>query len=111
MSEVSLIIPWSNRPELETTLAQNRLAFSSVDSEVLIANCGGDSAMLQSILSASPLDGLRVIEIPHNHFNKSLALNIAAFRSRSNHLFLLDADVILAADFLPAALECTNEKS
>jgi len=111
MPEVSLIIPWSNRPELETTLAKNKVAFSSVDSEVVIANCGGDGAMLESILSANLLDGLRVIEIPYTRFNKSLALNMGVSRSRSSHIFLLDADVILAADVLPMALECANERS
>lgn len=111
MPEVSVIIPWSNRPELEITLAKNRVAFSSVDSEVLIANCGGDRALLESILSANLFEGLRLVDIPQARFNKCLAINLGVLRSQSEHIFLLDADVILAADFLPRALEYANERS
>src|ERR1051325_7417562 len=109
--DVSVVIPWSNRPELEITLAKNSAAFSAVHSEVLVVNCGGDKQMLERILSSSPFGGVRWIDIPHNTFNKCLALNMGACSSRADRLFFLDADVILAPDFLASAIDCAKDGS
>jgi predicted glycosyltransferase involved in capsule biosynthesis len=109
--DVSVVIPWSNRPELEITLAKNSAAFSAVHSEVLVVNCGGDKQMLERILKSSPFGSVRCIDIPHHTFNKCLALNIGACSSCADRLFFLDADVILAPDFLASAIDCTKDDS
>jgi glycosyltransferase involved in cell wall biosynthesis len=100
----SVLVPWCNRPELESTLIANRAFFQVQNVEILIINCGGDSEQLGMLTSTCDIDGLRLIEIPTPRFNKSLALNIAILLSRAPQLFILDADIVLESNvFVDAA--------
>jgi hypothetical protein len=107
---VSVLIPWSNRPELEVTLARNAAVFDAIDSEVLVSNCGGNIDRLAGILSDAGSNRLRMIDCGAPAFNKCLAINLAAASATRDVLFILDADVVLDAAFsIPtgvAAREC-----
>src|SRR5689334_13630364 len=101
---VSVVVPWSNRPELEVVLARNRVEFNSIQAEILVVNCGGDRSMLATAIKRSGCESIRRLDIPAVTFNKCLALNIGAHFSRGTVLFTLDADIILSPGFLEEAL-------
>lgn len=101
---VSVIIPWSNRAEIEVALALNRPEFEAVGAEVMVVNCGGDGAMLASAIKRSGYQGVRRIDIPVFKFNKCLAINLGVHLCRRKLLFLLDTDIILGEGFLKEAL-------
>jgi hypothetical protein len=102
--DFSILIPWSNRPEVKTTLCENARWFRVHHAEVLILNCGGDSEQLRELLRNSGCTRVRQIDIPRSGFNKSLALNIGIHSSLATRLFVLDADVILKSDIFGEAL-------
>lgn len=106
--KLSVIIPWRNRPEIETTLAANSRIFAAHELEVIIVNCAGDARQLSTALSHINIPNLRSIELQPEQFNKSLALNLGVYAARAPHLFLLDTDVILRDDFILAALDMTE---
>jgi N-terminal domain of galactosyltransferase len=80
MTHVSVIIPWSNRPELVDTLCQNVGEFRKGQAEVIVVNCGGSKHQLTDILNTVAFEGLRAVDI-----------------------FLLDADIFLGPNFLANA--------
>lgn len=102
--DLSIIIPWSNRREIVTTLQENSVIFGAHDLEVIIVNCGGDSAQLHQATTGIQLTRLRCIELQDAEFNKALALNIGVYAARAPRLFFLDTDVILKEDFFAAVL-------
>lgn len=106
--ELSVIIPWSNRPVLQETLPRNRRVFDRHNLEIIIVNCGGDEVQLRELLREHDPARFNCLKIETSVFNKPLALNIGVSASRSPHLFFLDADVILREDFLPSAFEAFN---
>lgn len=101
--ELSIVIPWCDRPEIGTTLRENRPVFASAGVEVLVVNCGGDTARLRQALDGLLFEGLRCVEVAPPRFNKSLALNLGVFAAAAPRLFFLDADVVLKEDFLAQA--------
>ncbi|HEV2800036.1 MAG TPA: glycosyltransferase family 2 protein [Pyrinomonadaceae bacterium] len=103
-TDLSVIIPWSNRPELELTLASNRAEFESTGAEVLVVNCGGDGRLLAVAVENSGCRNVRRAFIPAPKFNKCLAQNLGAHLSRGRVVFLLDSDIILDKGFLKEAL-------
>lgn len=105
---VSVIISWSNRPEIEMALALNAPEFETVDAEVIVVNCGGDSAMLAAAVKRSGYPGVRRIDLPASKFNKCLAINLGVHLCRGEVLFLLDTDMILDASFLKEALSLVS---
>jgi glycosyltransferase involved in cell wall biosynthesis len=107
---LSVIIPWSNRSELRTTLQRNAAAFQSLPSEVLIVNCGGSPQDLQNLLEDSTLPRLRVIEVSSERFNKCLALNIGAFFSTGSRLLFLDADIVVSSAVVTGMIDLTDNK-
>lgn len=109
MTLVSVIIPWSNRPELTDTLRRNLVEFRKARAEVIVVNCGGNKRQLADILSTIEFDALRSVEIPNPTFNKALSLNMGALRARTSHIFLLDADIFLGIDFLINAMAEANK--
>jgi hypothetical protein len=106
--DLSVLIPWCDRPEIRTTLAQNVPIFDRFGAEILILNCGGDIEQLKMLLSdvgSSSLAGIRIADLFRPQFNRSYALNIGAHMGRSSKLFVLDADVLLNAELVRDALE------
>lgn len=102
---LSVIIPWKDRPVIGQTLRMNAHRLAAIEAEVLVVNGGGDLTQLRELMSASGYDGLRLIEMPDaEHFNKCECLNIGAFFSQTEYIFVLDADIILTTDFLGQAL-------
>ncbi|MCH9648208.1 MAG: glycosyl transferase family 2 [Deltaproteobacteria bacterium] len=113
---LSVIIPWCDRPELETTLQANSSGFSAFGCEVLVISCGGDSTSLAQLLKRLDLPSLAGYEVTRDEaeaetFNKSLALNLGAAAARSHQLFLLDADIVLGEAFLEQASQALTEGS
>jgi glycosyltransferase involved in cell wall biosynthesis len=98
--QLSVLIPWYQRDEVARTLAANAPSFGALETEVLVLNCGGDSTRLSKLIRASEVAGVRQVDISAERFNKSLALNLGLERSRSNDVFILDADIILLDDCL-----------
>jgi hypothetical protein len=104
MTSVSVIIPWRDRPELKTTLAANARVFARHDAEVILANCGGDRAAIETFAEAADVPGMRHIFIPHTSFNRSLAKNLGVHASAGRLLFFLDADIVLTTDVFASAV-------
>jgi hypothetical protein len=96
----SVLIPWCDRDEIQTTLADNSRWFESHAVEVLMLNCGGDTTRLRELLGPTVTANLRNIHIPSAQFNKSLALNLGIFLSHAPNILILDCDIILNSDFL-----------
>lgn len=108
---LSVVVPWCDRPELAETLAAHGELLASTAAgpvELVVAHCGGRGADLDVLLSSAGLPpGLSVVRvgIPEERFNKARTLNLGVSRASAERLFLLDADVRLAEDFLPEAVE------
>jgi hypothetical protein len=106
---VSVIIPWRNRPAIRETLSKNAERLIASGAEVLIVNGGGDLKQLRELTSNPVRGAIRLVDLPGvGVFNKSECLNIGAFSSRTGHVFVLDADIVLTTDFLEQALEAIS---
>ncbi|MEM7151667.1 MAG: glycosyltransferase family 2 protein [Myxococcota bacterium] len=101
--ELSVIIPWCDRAELPRTLADNAAIFERHGVEVVVVNCAGDEQWLADAMRDLAVPVTRV-DVPADGFNKALALNLGVHAARGRHLFFLDCDVILDADFVDEAL-------
>jgi glycosyltransferase involved in cell wall biosynthesis len=93
--EIAVIIPWCNRPELAITLKANASIFLRPTLEVIIVNCAGNSRVLRKLLPNVISAKARIVTLPANRFNKSLALNIGSYLASADVLFFLDADIVL----------------
>jgi glycosyltransferase involved in cell wall biosynthesis len=111
MPELSIIIPWCDRPELATTLRENCAELHKPGLEVLVVNCGGDRSVLGPALAQSGLPSLRLVSVPHGKFNKSLALNMGAHHAAGTVLFFLDADILLPQGTLTVIRSALYERS
>ena len=105
---LSILIPWYERDELQLTLATNAPVFRAHDAEILILNCGGSSARLRGLITASKLAGVRQLDLAVAGFNKSLALNAGLAHARADTVFILDADIVLLG---PLAVETLDGHS
>lgn len=106
--QLSVLIPWCSRPEIRTTLAQNVAIFRQFDCEILVLNCGGNAEQLGTLLQDSgitELPEIRITDLRRPQFNKSYALNIGAYLSRSAKIFVLDADIFLNVETVRDALK------
>ncbi len=106
--DITIVIPWSNRPELEKTLRANTeyLKLSNFSYEIVVVNCGGDTPTLSTILSEYDATQVSSIHVDNERFNKSLALNKGINTCKSIHFMCLDADVILqSVDFIAVFAE------
>lgn len=108
--ELSIIIPWRDRPELGITLRRNRRVFVANGYEVLVVSCGGAPKPFRELLSEHRFPGLRGVELPDTMFNKGLALNIGASLAQAERLFFLDADIVLRGDFLGESMKRLGTK-
>lgn len=97
-TSLTVLIPWSNRPELQTTVRLNAAALRAMGATLGIVNCGGDPAALRALVSGVDLD-LFLLDVA-TPFNRALALNLGAHHASSHLLFMLDADVLLEPDTL-----------
>ncbi|MBV9761967.1 MAG: glycosyltransferase family 2 protein [Acidobacteriaceae bacterium] len=95
---LSILIPWREREELALTLLANTPIFEAHDTEVIVLNCGGSSSRVHELMAGSGLRTLRHIDIPVEHFNKSLALNVGIYVSRAELVMVLDTDIVLLSD-------------
>lgn len=101
---IAVIIPWRDRKELAITLDANRSLFDHFADELVISNCGGNRAMLCSLLSQ--LSGTRpiIFDVDADQFNKCLAANVGAAASSADTYLFLDADIILSDIFFRQAI-------
>jgi hypothetical protein len=102
--KLSVVIPWCNRDEVCRTLLHNCNAFQETCAEVVIVNCGGDVQRLRRALAHAEIGTLRLIDLPRPRFNKSLAINIGVYASRSPRLFVLDTDICLHNNLIVEAV-------
>jgi N-terminal domain of galactosyltransferase len=107
----SILVPWCNRDEIKDTLARNSRWFEAYQTETLVLNCGGNIERLTYLVKQSRTHGVRVIDLQNPYFNKSLALNIGIFFSRSTRLFVLDADIVLQSDVLAEAMPILRHRA
>lgn len=96
---LSVLIPWSDRPELATTLARNASVFDRLDAEVLVSSCGGSRERLENLIPAAQRKRVRIVDCHASTFNKCVAVNVAALAATRDLLFILDADVVLSPSF------------
>lgn len=108
---LSVIIPWCNRPELKVSLLENARVFQRAHSEVIVVNCGGDVKSSRQLLREVRFHGLKLVHVPHRHFNKSLALNAGVLVSRNKIVQFLDADIILDKNYFDEALHHLPKKA
>lgn len=106
---LSILIPWCDRDELGVTLTANGPYFRELEAEVLVLNCGGDSARLRQLVSDCGVTGTRQLDIAAPRFNKSLALNVGIAYSNADSVFVLDADITLLKDALAGAIAFTKD--
>lgn len=105
---ITTIIPWCRRPVLEQTLRHNAPFFETMDAEVLVVNCGGETDELGRALASSGVDRVEQIDVPAPRFNRSLALNIGIHAASAEIVLLLDADVLLTCSLTPLAEACAR---
>jgi glycosyltransferase involved in cell wall biosynthesis len=93
---LSVVIPWSNKPDLLKTLRSVTAAAAHIDSEIIVVNCGGQDDVLTTMILG--LDSVRTVNI-RRKFNKSLAMNIGGNVACGERLLLLDADIVVPHNF------------
>lgn len=106
---LSIVIPWCDRRELETTLSRNGAVFREYASEVLIVNCGGSRSALRDLARNHRLPRLKLVHLRRKRFNKSLAANIGTFVSHGEHILLADADIVFDKSFFLEARAVLRE--
>ncbi len=111
MCTYSVLIPWADRPVLETTLRENRALFARHGVEVLVINAGGDRDALIALLRRAAIPNLRALDLPGAAFSRQLCLNIGARQSRGEFLLLLDADVMLRSDIFADAVDSLRSRA
>lgn len=102
MTELSVVIPWRDRPELLQTLRHNAPHFTAVGAEITVVNCGGDPASVPWSELAGLGMPLARLDLERAEFNKGCAINLGVHHSSADTLLLLDADILLAPETLSA---------
>jgi GT2 family glycosyltransferase len=109
--KVSIVIPWCNRPEIARSLPKNAGWLGTAQAEVILVSSAGDVNRLRELIRPNAYRGLRLLHLDGvEHFNKPECLNVGAFFSRTDWVLTLDADIILADDFLETALKMIAEQ-
>jgi predicted glycosyltransferase involved in capsule biosynthesis len=108
--KASIVIPWSNRPEIARSLPKNAEWLEAAEAEVIIVSSAGDTGRLRELIKPCTCPGIRLLHIEGvEHFNKPECLNIGALFSRADWVLTLDADIILVPDFLETGLKMIGE--
>lgn len=103
--QYSVVIPWSDRPVLETTLARNRHLLERHDVETVIVNAGGSNANLTAIIERAAIPNVVAVNLPCAAFNRALCLNLGMEASSGEYLFFLDADIVMKSDVFAEAID------
>jgi hypothetical protein len=100
----SVVVPWCDRAELARSLHANGPIYERYDIEPIIISLGGHCGRLMKMIEGVGIRQLRAFHVPEAKFNRSLGLNLGIGLSRSRHVFLMDADIVLASDVFDNAL-------
>jgi hypothetical protein len=111
MVEFSVIIPWADRSELQTSLVRNWPLLSRHEADVVVVNAGGDCGQLDKMLTGSAFSDVRPVHLPRATFNRSMCMNVGASVSVGRYMFLLDADIVLSSDIFDQARPYLEEGS
>jgi hypothetical protein len=106
---MTTIIAWRDRPELGETLRHNTPFLDAMRSDVIVVNSGGDSRALRQLRRATSLPTTQ-IDLPHEQFNKSCALNVGIHEARPGVILILDADILLTTSLAPYAARCAGQE-
>lgn len=106
--DVSVIITWCDRPEIETSLAHNGPEIDSANAEVIVMNCSGDSEALAAAIKRSGCAGVRQIDIAMPKFNKCVAINLGVHLCQGRAIFMNDTDILLDPGFLKQAVSLVS---
>lgn len=108
---VSIIIPWSNRPDLAESLEKNYNKFNVDHIEIIIVNFGGNPEEVNEIVNASALNNIRLLHIESDVFNKSKAINIGVYNAKNETIFILDCDIVINDPIDEITTALTDENS
>jgi GT2 family glycosyltransferase len=104
--DLSILVPWCNRPELQQTLRRNTEQFNHDGREVLVVSCGGDLQQLQQLTADHDCQALRLLHAETSQgFNKSACLNLGATSAAGSAVLVLDTDIVLTPDCLRTCLD------
>ncbi len=109
-NNLSLVIPWSNRPGLLEMLLHTNSVLNDVLSSagwttsIIISSVSGNPSMLADIVTRSRIT-CTTIHAEAEFFNKSLALNLGVHHATTRFLLLVDADVLLSEEIIRSFLE------
>lgn len=107
---VTIVIPWSNRPDLAESLKMNHSKFNVDHIEIIIVNFGGNTEEANEIVNASALNNIKLLHIKSDVFNKSKAINIGVYHAQNETIFILDCDIVIndAINDITVALKDEN---
>ena len=108
---LSYIIPWSKRPELYMALKKNRDLLADEHTEMLVVTTASDAAELKSGVARIGIPGLRIVQVEGAKFNRCCFLNLGAYCSRAERLFLLDCDFLVSRDTIAEASAALDENT
>ena len=92
---ISIIMPWSNRPDLSESLERNYSKFNFSTIEIVIVNFGGKIELIEKIIKDSKLQNIKLIHVKSDMFNKSKAINIGVNHAKNDIIFILDCDIVI----------------
>lgn len=103
--DVSVLLPWKDRPEISLTLRHNAAHFAAIGAEVVLINGGGPTERLLELIDSIGYARLRVVDLPGvRHFNKSECLNVGASLCSGRYIFAMDVDILLSPGFFDQVL-------
>jgi len=103
---VSIVIPWCNRPEIARSLLRNAEWLGAAQAEVVVVSSASDIGTLRELIKPCSCPGIRLLHLEGvQHFNKPECLNIGVSFSRTDWVLTLDADIVLLDDFLDSGMK------
>lgn len=108
LSNLTVIIPWADRPEIHECLIRNRELLARTQA-VIIANAGGSKNQIHKLAIRAGLPSLSVLHIPMIQFNKACAINLAVSRTHAKKIIVLDNDILIGQRTLAALAACATK--